>query len=67
MKSGKHSIIGWDIGGANVKAARIEWQGRKIKSVHAVAHPFEIWRDLDDLSDVLREIGAGSEGVHHVV
>lgn len=57
MKSSNHSIIGWDVGGANVKAVRIEWQDRKIKSYHAVVRQFEIWRDLDNLVDVLRQIG----------
>lgn len=57
MKSSNHSIIGWDIGGANVKAVRIELQDRKIISYQAVVRQFEIWRDLDNLIDVLRQIG----------
>ena len=57
MKPSKHSIIGWDIGGVNVKAVRIEWQDQKIKSYHAVVRQFEIWRDLDNLINVIRQIG----------
>ena len=57
MKSRNHSIIGWDIGGVNVKAVRIEWSDRKIKSYHSVVRQFEIWRDLDNLSNVIRQIG----------
>ena len=57
MKSSRNSIIGWDIGGVNVKAVRIEWQNQRITSHHAVVRPFEIWRDPDNLIDVIRQIG----------
>jgi len=47
-------IIGWDIGGANVKAARI---GRTERSGPAtVEHPFALWREPQQLPDVLIQI-----------
>jgi len=33
-------IIGWDIGGANIKAARVEADGK----IHVIERPFAIWR-----------------------
>ena len=43
-----------DIGGANTKAAWL--QGASLRTV---SRPFEIWRDREALSRVLREIAAG--------
>ena len=45
-------IIGWDVGGANVKAARIE-EGQSIPSMIERALP--LWRDLERLPAVLAE------------
>jgi probable H4MPT-linked C1 transfer pathway protein len=58
MKSNHHSIIGWDIGGVNVKAVRIDFQNQRIISHQVVVRPYEIWRDLDNLIDRLQQIGA---------
>ena len=46
------SIIGWDVGGANVKAARIE-AGRSEPSVFE--RPLPLWRELHRLPAVLEE------------
>jgi probable H4MPT-linked C1 transfer pathway protein len=53
------SIVGWDIGGANIKAARISRVRNLREPVRVVSQPFEIWRDRDHLPEVLREIYAG--------
>jgi len=49
-------ILGWDIGGANIKAARLprhtDASGRK----HVVSVPFEIWREKDRLPELLRDL-----------
>jgi hypothetical protein len=45
-------IIGWDVGGANVKAARIE-EGRSEPSVFE--RPLPVWRELHRLPAVLAE------------
>jgi (4-(4-[2-(gamma-L-glutamylamino)ethyl]phenoxymethyl)furan-2-yl)methanamine synthase len=45
-------IIGWDVGGANVKAARIE-EGQSEPSV--LERPLPLWRELHRLSEVLGE------------
>jgi probable H4MPT-linked C1 transfer pathway protein len=42
-----------DIGGANTKAARLEGD-----SLRTVSRPFEVWRDREALTDVLREVVA---------
>jgi probable H4MPT-linked C1 transfer pathway protein len=42
-----------DIGGANTKAARLHGA-----SLRTVSRPFEVWRDRDALSTVLREVAA---------
>jgi probable H4MPT-linked C1 transfer pathway protein len=43
-----------DVGGANTKAAWFDGA-----TLRAVSRPFEVWRDRDALSTVLREIAAG--------
>jgi probable H4MPT-linked C1 transfer pathway protein len=43
-----------DIGGANTKAAWLDGGG-----LRTVSRPFEVWRDRDALSTVLRELAAG--------
>jgi len=44
------SVLGLDIGGANIKAADTDG--------HAASIPFEIWKDPDRLADVLDELVA---------
>jgi (4-(4-[2-(gamma-L-glutamylamino)ethyl]phenoxymethyl)furan-2-yl)methanamine synthase len=43
-----------DIGGANTKAAWLDGA-----SLRTLSRPFEVWRDRDALSTVLREVAAG--------
>jgi (4-(4-[2-(gamma-L-glutamylamino)ethyl]phenoxymethyl)furan-2-yl)methanamine synthase len=47
------ATLALDIGGANTKAARLEGT-----SVRTVSRPFEVWRDREALTAVLREIAA---------
>src|SRR4051794_11954087 len=42
-----------DIGGANTKAARLDGD-----SLQTVSRSFEVWRDREALTDVLREVVA---------
>lgn len=58
MESDNQIMIGWDIGGVNIKAVRFELQGGKIKALHTVVCPFEIWRDHASLKIKLKDIGA---------
>ena len=51
------TVIGWDVGGANIKAVRLECRDRKIKAFRAAIRPFEIWQNRDSLPMVLRDIG----------
>jgi hypothetical protein len=50
-------VLGWDVGGAYVKAAVVDAEagGRR---VHTASRPFEIWRDKHALPDVLRALAA---------
>src|SRR5262245_40373318 len=45
-------VIGWDIGGANIKAALVEESGRVV----VVERPFALWREPHRLSTVLIEV-----------
>lgn len=47
-------LIGWDIGGANVKAAHVQLEKGEILSVQVASQPFEIWRARDQLPQVLQ-------------
>jgi probable H4MPT-linked C1 transfer pathway protein len=49
------TIIGWDIGGANVKAARFDAASR----TRVIERPFALWREPERLSDVLVKIARG--------
>ena len=51
-------MIGWDVGGANVKAAHVALEAGR-RSIHTVSRPFEIWRDKASLPAVLRAIADG--------
>src|ERR687895_457641 len=46
--------LAMDIGGANTKAAWFDGA-----TIRTVSRPFEVWRDRDALSAVLREVAAG--------
>jgi probable H4MPT-linked C1 transfer pathway protein len=50
-------VIGWDIGGANVKAAHVVRQRRRV-SVRTSSRAFEIWKEPAALGDVLRAVAA---------
>ena len=50
----KRPIIGWDVGGANIKAARIE-EGQSSPAMFERALP--LWRELQRLPAVL--VGGG--------
>lgn len=47
-------MIGWDIGGVNVKACRLPGAKPRLQ-VRLTSRPFEIWKDRDRLAAVLRE------------
>ena len=60
-------ILGWDIGGAHLKVARMT-ENRELLGVHQVACP--LWRGLDQLETAVRELlrlAAVSSGDRHAV
>jgi len=50
------AVIGWDIGGANIKAARLTRPASDEQTLSVTVRPFEIWRDLDRLNAELRSV-----------
>src|SRR5215831_3766966 len=50
-------VLGWDVGGAYVKAAVVETNAGR-RTVRTSSRPFEIWRDKHALPDVLRSLAA---------
>jgi probable H4MPT-linked C1 transfer pathway protein len=50
-------VIGWDIGGANVKAALVTVGGGRTE-VRTVSRAFEIWKDRTALHGVLKSVAA---------
>jgi len=57
VSSSMLNLVGWDIGGANIKAARLLWQAGEIVDSRVVVHPFEIWRKRENLPGMLEQIG----------
>ena len=51
-------VNGWDIGGANIKAAHLARHGERI-SVETASRPYEIWKDPTALVSVLKSVAAG--------
>jgi probable H4MPT-linked C1 transfer pathway protein len=56
----KRPILGWDIGGANVKAVRIADGDRGAPRV--VERPFALWRERDRLPEVLAAVATDVGG-----
>jgi probable H4MPT-linked C1 transfer pathway protein len=52
------SVVGWDIGAANVKAAWLSSQENRTDRMRVASHPFEIWREKDSLPSIMRQIFA---------
>jgi len=49
-------VIGWDIGGANVKAARLLFTDGRVESGRTIRRYFELWNNVDGLCRLLKEI-----------
>ncbi|HZY31515.1 MAG TPA: hydantoinase/oxoprolinase family protein [Candidatus Methylomirabilis sp.] len=49
-------VIGWDIGGANVKATHLAFENGRAVGGRAVRRYFEIWRNKAGLGALLRQI-----------
>ncbi len=53
MPSDMLAVVGWDIGGVNIKAGRPIWQNKEIANAKAVSQSFEIWLKHERLSETL--------------
>jgi probable H4MPT-linked C1 transfer pathway protein len=49
------AIVGWDVGGANTKAAWLQFEGGEPRGLRTASRPYEIWREKERLPGVLRE------------
>ena len=57
------AILGWDVGGANIKVARIDLHAPCAQTV--IEQPFPLWREFDRLPSVLAVL-ASRIGARHV-
>jgi (4-(4-[2-(gamma-L-glutamylamino)ethyl]phenoxymethyl)furan-2-yl)methanamine synthase len=51
-------ILGWDIGGANIKAAWVEMENGRSHRAKVASQPFEIWREKNRLPEMLKNVCA---------
>ncbi len=51
------AVLGWDIGGANVKAALVE-TGLDRVQITTASRPFEIWKDKSALPAVMQAVAS---------
>jgi probable H4MPT-linked C1 transfer pathway protein len=52
------AILGWDIGGANIKVAWLSNASGDMGAIRTASRPFEIWRGPDRLQAILQEMVA---------
>ena len=60
------SVIGWDIGGANTKAAFINAKNGKVTNVRTATRYFPIWKNPEKLSAVLKDLKEEVTGLKDV-
>ncbi len=48
------TVVGWDVGGANVKASWLAYDRGRAHEIQVASRPFEIWREKDRLPEVLQ-------------
>lgn len=56
MKANSFSVLGLDIGGANIKAVLLQYQNQTITSCEIAVRPFEIWKEPTALATLLDEM-----------
>lgn len=49
-------VVGWDVGGANVKATWLSHERGEARAARSISHPYEIWRDKERLPQVLQGV-----------
>ncbi len=52
------TVMGWDVGGANCKAARLVLDGERVVERDTAGQPLAIWRELERLPAVVAELAA---------
>jgi len=50
------TIVGWDVGGANTKAAWLAYERGEAQAVRTASRPYEIWRERERLATLLQEV-----------
>jgi probable H4MPT-linked C1 transfer pathway protein len=56
------TVLGWDIGGVNIKASRVEIESRRLSRPRAMSAPLEMQRDSAVLVPTLRRLAAALGG-----
>lgn len=63
------AVLGWDIGGVNTKAARLDW-AQDSSRLRSTCLPYELKREPErlglTLAEAAHEVGAGPEDLHAV-
>jgi probable H4MPT-linked C1 transfer pathway protein len=52
----QRTVVGWDIGGAHVKAARVTCGVDALRLDAAAVRPFELWKAPERLADILQDV-----------
>lgn len=50
------TIVGWDVGGANVKVAWLAYEHGQAREIRTASRPYEIWLDKNRLPHVLQSV-----------
>jgi len=50
------TIVGWDVGGANTKAAWLAYERGEAQALRTASRPYEIWRERERLLPLLQEV-----------
>jgi probable H4MPT-linked C1 transfer pathway protein len=50
------AVIGWDIGGANIKAAFLRMKNDRVKETRMALEYFPVWRDFEKLNSILSSL-----------
>src|SRR5688572_21295373 len=58
------SVLGWDIGGVNTKASRVDIEDGRLSRPRGVSAPLEMQRDSAALVPTLRRLAAALGGGH---
>jgi len=65
--SSQSSILGWDVGGAHLKAVLIESESGHVKVLQVIQLPCPLWRGVDTLVEAVQNILSQLQAQFHIV